>query len=294
MTAPPPAVLLPAAPPATAAAHSPGEACLNCGAPLVGPFCAACGQRNGALRQPLRAFAVESFSEYWGLDGRLWRSARDLLFRPGKLTVDYVDGRRTAALRPFRLYLTATLLFFVTLGLDRSDEEPAPASDAPVVVPAGPIYASDSLLGAADAARDLDLWVAALNEQRQALAIASRVLGVDSTTGARVAHTGDSLRTAGARFARVRDSLRALPDTIHVRAGRVGLAGRSGRVRGKAGDDMVPQTAAAGIVRSLPDWLKGDLARDVERARTPAAQDAAQDAATEALVGQIPTAMFAV
>ncbi|HEX8385919.1 MAG TPA: DUF3667 domain-containing protein, partial [Rubricoccaceae bacterium] len=272
-------------------------ACLNCGHTLGGAYCAVCGQKAQSLRQPLGASLVEWFTEYWGLDGRLWRSFRDLVFRPGKLTVDFVEGRRTAALRPSRLYLSATLLFFVTLGLASSDEPDGAPDDDEVSVLTGPVFPPDSLLSAAAAAEALDLWAFAAADQRRSLAVASAVLGrVDSAAAVRAERLSDSLRVAGARFARVRDSVRALPDTTSLRAGGVGLGAPVGPTRAGTADnsDSDGRNTVGVAVRKLPAWLKGDVARGLERARTPAEQDAALDDALEALVGQIPTAMFFV
>ncbi|MCH7639207.1 MAG: DUF3667 domain-containing protein [Bacteroidetes bacterium] len=93
------------------------EACPNCGNPVEGTYCAACGQKNQPLQQPLHRFIQQAFTEYVGLDGRLWRTFGYLLFRPGRLTVEYLEGRRTRFLRPLRIYLTATILFFFLLSV---------------------------------------------------------------------------------------------------------------------------------------------------------------------------------
>ena len=93
------------------------EACANCGEPVVGAYCAACGQRDEPLRQPVHRFLARSVTEFCGVDGRVWGTLRELLFRPGALTVAYVEGRRRRYLRPLRVYLTSTLLFFVLLAL---------------------------------------------------------------------------------------------------------------------------------------------------------------------------------
>ncbi len=92
-----------------------GGACPNCGSLLSGAYCAACGQKVGSLREPLRRFIGDAFTEYFGLDGRLWQTLKLLLFRPGKLTVEYLEGRRARYLRPLRIYLSATILFFFLL-----------------------------------------------------------------------------------------------------------------------------------------------------------------------------------
>ena len=91
--------------------------CPNCGAALAGRYCAACGQRDQPLRLPVHRFVVQSFTEFFGVDGRVWATLGVLLFKPGKLTAEYLRGRRRRYLRPLRVYLSSTLLFFVLLAL---------------------------------------------------------------------------------------------------------------------------------------------------------------------------------
>ena len=93
------------------------RACANCGHALDGLHCSACGQKATVLRQPLHLFLGEAFTEYFGFDGRLWTSLRALLFHPGRLTRAYFAGQRVRYLRPLRLYLSATLLFFFLLSI---------------------------------------------------------------------------------------------------------------------------------------------------------------------------------
>ena len=93
------------------------KACPNCGSPAAGAYCGTCGQKNQPLRQPLHRFIEEAFTEYFGLDGRLWRTLGSLLFRPGRLTSEYLEGRRTQFLGPLRIYLSATILFFFLLSV---------------------------------------------------------------------------------------------------------------------------------------------------------------------------------
>jgi uncharacterized protein DUF3667 len=51
------------------------------------------------------------------IDGRLIRSLRSLVARPGFLTVAYVQGRRQRYLGPFQLLLVANVLFFAMQSL---------------------------------------------------------------------------------------------------------------------------------------------------------------------------------
>lgn len=100
-----------------AAIETPGEnagpkTCRNCGAPADGAYCASCGQET-ALRLPtLREFVREAAGRYVAIDGRFWRTIFGLLARPGFLTREYLAGRRRRYIRPARLYLFTTLIFF--------------------------------------------------------------------------------------------------------------------------------------------------------------------------------------
>lgn len=91
--------------------------CPDCGTARPGRFCPNCGQKDQPIRQTTRQFLRQSFNEYFGIDGRLWQSLRLLLFRPGALTVEYLQGRRSRYLAPLRLYLSATVLFFFLLSV---------------------------------------------------------------------------------------------------------------------------------------------------------------------------------
>lgn len=56
--------------------------------------------------------AGDAWNELSGYDGRLAASFRSLL-RPGQLTVDYLQGRRARYLSPVRLYLIASVVYFL-------------------------------------------------------------------------------------------------------------------------------------------------------------------------------------
>jgi hypothetical protein len=86
--------------------------CANCGAPLAGPYCAACGQKVAPLNPTLHYFVHELTHELLHLDGKIFRSIRLLLTRPGFLTREIFRGRRAGYISPIRLYLTASILSF--------------------------------------------------------------------------------------------------------------------------------------------------------------------------------------
>jgi hypothetical protein len=90
-----------------------GSLCLNCGAPLAGEFCSACGQRDIPPYPSLRELAGEALSEFSGWDGRVASSVRALILRPGMLTHEFLEGRRARYISPLRLYLTISVIYFL-------------------------------------------------------------------------------------------------------------------------------------------------------------------------------------
>lgn len=87
--------------------------CLNCEAVLNGPFCASCGQRAIPPSPTVRELAGDAWAELTGYDGRIARTTRALLLAPGRLTREYLDGHRVRYLSPVRMYLTASVIYFV-------------------------------------------------------------------------------------------------------------------------------------------------------------------------------------
>jgi hypothetical protein len=97
-------------PAATAAAH-----CLNCGAAVAHHFCPVCGQETRLHVPSAGEFFHEFISHYVALEGKLWQTLRLLVLRPGRLTVDYIAGRRARYVQPLRVYLSLSILFFALL-----------------------------------------------------------------------------------------------------------------------------------------------------------------------------------
>lgn len=95
--------------------QSPNEACANCGAPLSGDYCAACGQSREDIRRPALSLVTETLDGLLSWDGRLLTTFRQLFTRPGRVARDYADGRRQRYTPPVRLYLIVSLIFFALM-----------------------------------------------------------------------------------------------------------------------------------------------------------------------------------
>lgn len=86
--------------------------CANCDTPLAGAFCHACGQK-AHLHDKLRHL-VEEFAEGIAhFDGRLWRTLPLLALNPGRLSREWMAGKRVRYVAPLHLFLFAVFLLFL-------------------------------------------------------------------------------------------------------------------------------------------------------------------------------------
>lgn len=98
------------------------ETCLNCDSPLRGQYCAQCGQRSQSRLISLWELVKDAFGDLFELDSRLWQTLGPLLLAPGRLTADYLQGKRARFMPPFRTYLVLSLLFFVVAFFDPRED----------------------------------------------------------------------------------------------------------------------------------------------------------------------------
>lgn len=85
--------------------------CANCDRSLAGNFCSHCGQK-AHLHRSLLHVGEEFLHGITHFDGKAWQTLPMLLFRPGKLTRDYIMGKRSRYIAPVPLFLLVVFLMF--------------------------------------------------------------------------------------------------------------------------------------------------------------------------------------
>ena len=100
------------------------EKCLNCGHPFLNreKFCPECGQKNKGKKITFGSFIKEVFNGFISWDAKFWTTIIPLLTKPGKVSKDFVEGKRMRYSNPFQFYLTISIVFFLILGLIESYE----------------------------------------------------------------------------------------------------------------------------------------------------------------------------
>ncbi len=98
-------------------------ACPNCATDLSQGenFCPTCGQPNHDVNVTFGHVLEETLEGLFHFDSKVWLTLRELLFQPGKLTVDFLAGRRARFVPPIRLYIFVSVVFFFLLNLHGAD-----------------------------------------------------------------------------------------------------------------------------------------------------------------------------
>jgi hypothetical protein len=94
--------------------HTHEKKCLNCGTPLSGPYCSACGQK-AHIHRSVRAFFQDFIQGLFNFEGKIWRTLPMLAWRPGEMTRRYIAGERARFISPVALYLFTVFAMFAVL-----------------------------------------------------------------------------------------------------------------------------------------------------------------------------------
>ncbi|QJQ04519.1 DUF3667 domain-containing protein [Undibacterium piscinae] len=86
--------------------------CANCNTVYSGHYCPECGQEALGGAPTAIEFIYEFLTRNVLERGKMPRTLWHLIRYPGGLTVDFLEGRRQRFIRPVRLYIGLSLLYF--------------------------------------------------------------------------------------------------------------------------------------------------------------------------------------
>ena len=82
---------------------------------LTGPYCAQCGQPAIDYHRSFGSLLADAADAFFNFDARFLQSFGLLLFKPWRLTNEFVEGKRARHVHPLRVYLIASVLFFLVI-----------------------------------------------------------------------------------------------------------------------------------------------------------------------------------
>src|SRR5438128_3144901 len=89
--------------------------CENCGAQLTGHYCGQCGQAAVDYRRSFRHVIADVLESFLNWDSKFFTTIALLILKPWRLTNEFLAGKRVRYLHPLRLYLLASVLFFLAV-----------------------------------------------------------------------------------------------------------------------------------------------------------------------------------
>jgi len=98
--------------------HATGK-CPNCGAPMIGAYCAVCGQERDTHRRSVWRLIGDLIEDVVSFDSRMLRTGVALIAEPGELAIAFREGRPHRYVPALRLYFFVSLIFFLILGFSR-------------------------------------------------------------------------------------------------------------------------------------------------------------------------------
>ncbi|MBL4746569.1 MAG: DUF3667 domain-containing protein [Flavobacteriaceae bacterium] len=68
-------------------------------------------------------FFTEFLAGFISYDSTLWRTLKPILLSPGKVSLEYIKGRRKSYINPFRFYFIVSIIYFLVIGLNSKWED---------------------------------------------------------------------------------------------------------------------------------------------------------------------------
>jgi len=93
--------------------HRKQSDCLNCGTIVTGNFCQNCGQENIEVKESFFQIVYHFIEDITHFDGKLIKTLKLLISKPGFLTKEYVAGKRATYIHPIRMYIFISAVFFL-------------------------------------------------------------------------------------------------------------------------------------------------------------------------------------
>jgi len=87
--------------------------CPNCGFPAEKNYCAQCGQETHLHKETFWALVLHFIGHYFHYDSKFWQTLKTLWFKPGKLSKDYIEGKRARYIPPISLYIFISAVYFI-------------------------------------------------------------------------------------------------------------------------------------------------------------------------------------
>jgi hypothetical protein len=99
------------------------KTCLNCNYVVENKFCPNCGQENTETRKTFHHLFIHFFEDLTHYENSFWKTIKNLMFKPGSLSKEYLSGKRLSYLAPIRLYIFVSFITFFLIAILPKNKE---------------------------------------------------------------------------------------------------------------------------------------------------------------------------
>jgi hypothetical protein len=170
------------------------KTCLNCGHDVPDRFCGHCGQENVDTKESFGHLAGHFFQDITHYDSKLLLTLKYLFFYPGRVTKEYIAGKRQTFVNPIRLYVFTSFVFFLLAAVTGGNHHDPYARESQHDRSKQKAVFGGLIETAEDIRKDLDSGKIQPEDTAKAIADANalELIGQDSLVNA--AHVYDSLQ----------------------------------------------------------------------------------------------------
>lgn len=93
--------------------HVHEKECANCGTEVIGEYCHHCGQKARLHKDSFFHMVTHFVADYFHYDNKFLKTLKLLIVKPGRLSREYMEGRRASYLHPIQLYIFVSAVFFL-------------------------------------------------------------------------------------------------------------------------------------------------------------------------------------
>jgi ribosomal protein L37E len=120
--------------------------CLNCGFHVEEHYCSRCGQPNLELKENFWQFISHSIAHYFHFDNKFFQTLVPLITKPGKVTLDYLAGKRARYINPISMYIFVSIVYFLVVYAPKGKDKHAEGTKTEkVITDANDIEGLDSI-----------------------------------------------------------------------------------------------------------------------------------------------------
>ena len=103
--------------------------CAYCGEVYKGNFCPQCGQ-SCEIKKASAKSMLAAFMDIWGMGSKsMFQAMKDLLWRPGYMIQDWLDGRTAAYFPPVKMLVILSIIYGATAYLIDAPIQPSRAAE---------------------------------------------------------------------------------------------------------------------------------------------------------------------